>query len=351
VIKNFKKEVSKITLFYGTIFCFLFILFAMPRLGIPLSFSYVLYLIFKPAIAYLMKLGLKREAASSIVFCGILFILIFPFVKFLPTLLNEVQDFTGKISVMEEYVTINFHKATTYIKDKTGYEVDDQILGTIMGYGKEFSKNALRVVPNYIAYIFEWIFVVPLLLFFLLRDMRAFRNIVYKNVPNTIFERFHLLSYQFNKQLGDYIFAKFIEATLLGFILSTGLMIMGVRYSVLFGLFAGLTNIIPYVGPIFGAIPLIAFGLSEYGLTSQFGAMMLLFGIAYALDFAIIFPLLVSKIVDLHPVSVVIGVILGSQFYGMVGMIISIPVIAAMKLILSEIYVSLYPASRSGSDL
>ena len=67
-----------------------------------------------------------------------------------------------------------------------------------------------------------------------------------------------------------------------------------------------------------------------------------MFLIVNAFDLALVFPILVSKIVNLHPIVVVVSVILGSQMMGVVGMVISIPLAAAIKLLLTEIYKYLY---------
>jgi putative permease len=64
--------------------------------------------------------------------------------------------------------------------------------------------------------------------------------------------------------------------------------------------------------------------------------------IANIIDMGLVFPLLVSKIVDLHPIVVVASVILGSQYWGLVGMIVSIPLAAAVKLIFIELYREIY---------
>ena len=67
--------------------------------------------------------------------------------------------------------------------------------------------------------------------------------------------------------------------------------------------------------------------------------------IANAIDIALIFPILVSKIVDLHPMLVILSVILGSQLMGVAGMVVSIPIAASIKLIIEEIYLEFYQTS------
>jgi putative permease len=185
------------------------------------------------------------------------------------------------------------------------------------------------------------------MVFFLLRDSRELRRNFLKITPNTFFERFYFLYYQFLKKLGDYIFAKFIEASIVLIIITSGLLILNIKFAFLLGLIAGITNIIPYVGPFIGAIPAVVFGIAEYGWGASFGGIVILYLVANTIDLSLVFPLLVSKIVDLHPVLVVLSVILGSQFMGIIGMVISIPMAAALKLISIEIHNEIYNCRRA----
>jgi len=136
--------------------------------------------------------------------------------------------------------------------------------------------------------------------------------------------------------------AKFFEASLLGLMISISLGIAGVEFSLILGLIAALTNIIPYVGPILGSLPGIIIVLAKYGPGNLFYIVLFIYFIANIIDLAIIFPILVSKIVDLHPVVVVLSVILGSQYFGLVGMVISIPCAAAVKLITEVLFDEFY---------
>lgn len=147
----------------------------------------------------------------------------------------------------------------------------------------------------------------------------------------------------FNRQLGDYFFAKFVEAVIVGGIITAGLLIMNVSNAVILGFVAGLTNIVPYVGPVLGVIPAIILTIGEYGMTSpEMGAVLVLYTVANAVDVFFVFPFLVSKIVNLHPMIVAISVVVGSHYAGITGMVISIPVVAAIKLIITEIYNEIY---------
>lgn len=337
-----KPEKIRLFIFVLGIVLFCFSLSLFPRVTIPLSVAYVISLIFTPIIPMVMRFGIKRATAVNIVFVSILFLFSYPLIKITPTVTNEAQNVQYYLPKIESFLKSEYKEVTNKIEEKTGYVVGDEILNNSLSYGQKATTEILLQVPKYLGSVIEWIFLVPLFVFFILKDGKNFKNSFLKIVPNSIFERFYYLSHQFNRQLGDYIFAKFVEASIVGVIISTGLFIIDVRFALLLGLVAALTNVIPYLGPILGTIPAIVFGLAEYGWGPTFGAIAILYIVANCIDIALVFPILVSKIVNLHPLMVVVSVILGSTFFGVVGMIISIPLAAAFKLISIEVYNELY---------
>ena len=213
---------------------------------------------------------------------------------------------------------------------------------------KTQAEELMAEVPTWLGMLLEWLFVIPLTLFFLFKDGEVLKRSYFKLVPNSYFEQFYSLVNKFNSQLGDYIFAKFFEALLLGLMVTTGLLILDVRFSVLLGIVAGVTNIIPYLGPVLGALPGILVVLVEAGsFDRSVGLVAILYLVINIIDMGIIFPVLVSRIVNLHPFIVVVSVIMGSQIMGVAGMIISVPLATAFKLLFLECYHELYPGRSS----
>ncbi|MBT3584164.1 MAG: AI-2E family transporter [Halobacteriovoraceae bacterium] len=328
--------------FFSVLFLVMGALIELPRLSIPLTVGYIIFLIVNPAIPTLIKLGFSRSWSIAILFFGIIFFSTYPLVKIVPMIKQQSENLTYYYPKVESYVKKEYQSVRVKIKKISGYEIGDQYIGDGISWVRQTTTNILLNIPKIVGSVLEWFFLVPLFIFFMLKDGHALKRTVLKLVPNSIFERFYYLSHQFNKQLGDYIFAKFVEASIVGIIITTGLLIMDVRFSLLLGLVAGITNIIPYVGPVLGMVPGIILALVEHGWGPQFGGVFLLYMIANAIDIGLVFPILVSKIVDIHPVLVVVSVILGSQYFGIIGMIISIPMVAALKLIVLEIYKEIY---------
>jgi putative permease len=207
-------------------------------------------------------------------------------------------------------------------------------MGKLEAHGTDF----LAQVPNYLSHFFEWMLLVPLFLYFFFIESGRFRNKFLESVPNPIFEKSYVLFSQFNNKFGEYIIAKFIEATILGTVVTLGLLAINYPYSFVLGFFAGITNILPYIGPVLGLIPAILIGFLSHDPQISMLGMFLVFAIANIIDMILVFPLLVSKIVNLHPIVVVVSIIVGSQMGGIVGMIVIIPFIAFFKLLFQEIY-------------
>jgi putative permease len=230
-----------------------------------------------------------------------------------------------------------------FIKINTGHEIDSTYILQFLNEAKASIGGFAVKIPNYLANIMEWVFLVPFFTFFIIRDSVSSKKTLLSFTPNMIFERFYYVTHVFNRQLGNYFFAKFVEAIIVGGIITIGLVLMEIKYAVILGFIAGLTNIVPYVGPFLGLIPAIVLAMVEYGITSStMGAVLVLYAVANIVDVFFVFPFLVSKIVNLHPMIVAISVIVGSHYMGITGMVISIPVVAAIKLIITEIYNEIY---------
>lgn len=345
MILNNRKNINLIQLvfFFSIVALFCSLVLALPRISIPLSLAYILSLALTPIVSSLMALRMSKTAATVFIFIGLGFLIGWPLVKIIPILTNEAQNLQNLIPRIEQYVILQFEYFREFIKMKTGHEVGDTYVYQGLQELQNWSATAVTRLPNILANLMEWIFLVPFFTFFIIRDSDSFKKMLLSFTPNMIFERFYYVIHVFNRQLGDYFFAKFVEAVIVGGIITTGLLIMNIKYAVILGFVAGLTNIVPYVGPFLGVTPAIVLGMLEYGMTSPtMGAIVALYAVANAVDVFFVFPFLVSKIVNLHPMIVAVSVIVGSHYMGITGMVISIPVVAAIKLIITEVYNEIY---------
>jgi len=345
MIINNRKNIKNIQIIFFASIVVLFSSFvlALPRISIPLFLAYIMSLALGPFVNLLMSWKVGRSASIVLIFLLLALLIGLPLIKIIPMLTEESQSFQYTIPKLEGYAIERFEELKLFVFQRTGHEISDVYALQLLNEVKTIGSDIVVKLPNYLANLVEWIFLVPFFAFFIMRDSELFKKMFLSFTPNSIFERFYFVTHMFNRQLGNYFFAKFVEAFIVGGIITIGLLIMGIEYATILGIIAGLTNIVPYVGPFLGAIPAILIAIVEYGFQSQqVGGIALLYLIANVVDIFFVFPFLVSKIVNLHPMIVAISVIVGSHYMGITGMVISIPMVAALKLIITEIYNEIY---------
>lgn len=316
------------------------IIFALlfPRLTLPFGFAYIIFLMIKP-LTLKLTIGSKKQRLGYflLLLVGIMF-LFFPLFATLYNIDTDFSQFSSQLPEVQKMLQDKFFAFKVMVFEKYHIRLNIDPVKFIIGKIETHGTDFIGAFPGYISSLFEWILLVPMFLYFFFMESRKFSRKLLEAVPNPIFEKSYVLFSQFNTKFGEYIIAKFIEATIMGSIVTLGLLIIGFPYPFILGFFAGVMNILPYIGPIIGIIPALCIALMTKDPQVGMVGMILVFTIANLIDMILVFPLLVSKIVNLHPILVVVSIIVGSQLGGIIGMIVIIPFIAFFKLLFKEIY-------------
>jgi putative permease len=316
------------------------VIFALlfPRLTLPFGFAYIIYLMSKP-LTLRLTTGSKKQRLGYffLILSGTAFLLL-PVLATLNNSESGFSTFSSQLPEIQRILNEKFFTLKTFVYDRYKITLNIDPVSFIMSKLETHGADLLSRFPDYISMLFEWILLVPIFLYFFFMESHRFSHSLLESIPNPIFEKSYVLFSQFNTKFGEYIIAKFIEATLLGSLVTVGLLVIGFPYPFILGFIAGITNILPYIGPIIGVVPAVFVALLSKDPSVSMIAMLLIFAIANLVDMILVFPLLVSKIVNLHPIVVVISIMIGSQIAGIVGMIVIIPFIAFFKLLFKEIY-------------
>jgi putative permease len=177
---------------------------------------------------------------------------------------------------------------------------------------------------------------IPFLMFFFLKDGREMKKQFVSMVPNRYFEFTLDLLYKMDSQLGNYLRGQFVDAAVFGAMSIVALWILGVNYFVFLGVFAGLANLIPYVGPIAGAIPAVIVAVLGTGDLGSALPVIIAYVILKLLDDFVVAPYVVASSVEMHPVIVLIAIMVGGELFGVLGMLLAVPVTGFFKVVLQE---------------
>ncbi|MEE3362896.1 MAG: AI-2E family transporter, partial [Anaerovoracaceae bacterium] len=137
--------------------------------------------------------------------------------------------------------------------------------------------------------------------------------------------------------LSTFLRGVLLDALIIAILSSIGLSIMGLKFAVFIGIFAGICNVIPYFGPILGMIPAFIVGLLTVDVWHGLLAVLILF-IIQQIDGNYIYPKVVGTNTGLHPLLVLLAVYIAGKFFGLAGMVLAVPVTAIIKLFVLKWY-------------
>jgi putative permease len=177
---------------------------------------------------------------------------------------------------------------------------------------------------------------VPFMALFLLRDGPRIKRGVIRFVPNRYFEFSLEALHKIDVQLGKYLRGLVVEIAIVTVLATTALWALDVPAFVLVGVLAGITTVIPYAGSLLGGSVGVLIKLASTGSATAAALVLLALLAIQIADEALIQPLVFAQAVDLHPLEVLIAVWVAAQFFGVVGMVLAIPVTSAGKVVVSE---------------
>ncbi|WP_242492579.1 AI-2E family transporter [Methanolobus psychrotolerans] len=235
------------------------------------------------------------------------------------------------------------------------YETGSSTIFSNYGYlfsspdgGQMFSGEDLKSIGDYIFsflssivsklsyFVFTGLLVIPLMfrLYFSKKDVMA-RELI-DIFPVKYQECVDLSISDIGKRLRDFFSAKILESIIVGLICCIGFYLAGIKGWFFLGVLAGLLNIVPYIGPIIGAIPAVTVGFIASPATALFAVITVI--IAQLVDNLYLIPFMISGKVDVNPLLSILLTLIFADMLGALGMILAIPIYIIYKVVLTEFY-------------
>ncbi len=302
----------------------------------PFFIGYVLAWLLNPLVTRLEKKKIGRVLGSIIVFLLFL-VLIFLIIKvMIPMLYEQINDFIGIIPGLfdsfSDYLQRIFEKLDGTGIDFSGIEekVNDMLEQLGANVTKQLPSSIIDGVGSIVSSI--WQVLLGLIIgFYLLIDFDKMGKI-FDILPRKYQKSVKKVALEIDATCKNFVQGSLFISFIIFVITSSFFAIIGLPSPMLFGLICGITNLIPYIGPwIGGAIAaIVGFTVSPLvGILSIIVAFA-----AQQIDGLILQPLIMSKTMKLHPVTIMIGLLVFEYFFGVIGMIVATPVIACMKVLI-----------------
>lgn len=196
--------------------------------------------------------------------------------------------------------------------------------------GSYASNELLPRLAGGLVYL-PWLVLVPILAFFLLKEVRPLRKAALRFFPRgPLRARGDDFLVELNDTLAAYVRAQVTACLLIGVLCTTAFLVIGVPYAVVLGIAAGLLEFIPLAGPL--AVGILAAGFAAFHSGGQVVAVVLFLLLLRALQDYVIYPRIVGTGVHLDPLGVILAILCGAELGGLAGIFLAIPVVAVITL-------------------
>lgn len=311
-------------------------IFTVLSIIFPLFIGLVVAWLFEPMILKLETKNLSRILSTTIVYVsfilivGLLLVLVVPeFVSQLKELIGQAPLFLNKANDFITTMFSNFGETEIDIEAIKG-----NLTTTIESVVNNLTTNSLNTVLNAVtSFLSEGFNVIIGLLigFYLSLGFNKAGSTISSFIPFKHKNELKSLLKELNEMARDYVSGTLFTSLIVAFLTFVGFVISGVGSPLLFAIFCGVTNIIPYFGPYIGGIPVVIVGFSVSPICGIICLITVL--LVQFVEGNIIHPLIVGKAVDLHPVTIVIWLLVFEYFWGILGMIVAAPIIASLKIV------------------
>ncbi|MBN1948312.1 MAG: AI-2E family transporter [Candidatus Cloacimonetes bacterium] len=318
-------------LFYRHIFAYLVV-------------SFICAYLISPVINYAERYNIPRPVSILVVYVILAFLLVFIFNIIIPQLIQQGVDFARTIQrFLDNQESLSIHslgwdKLSNFILSIESrfpkLAVDEQIKSFL---SQDKINDLIAKIPNIfqsLVNLLAFLIVIPVVVFFILKDERNFTRSIFSSISNRYFEFSLYLWQEIEASFGRFFRALLLETLLVAVMSIIGLLILNIPNAIILGLIVGLANPIKYFGPFIGAVPTILVILLGPTPNVYVFYVAIMFFIVQQIDSLILFPWMVGKSMNMHPLIVLLTVIAGGYAYGILGMLFGVPIVFLIKTII-----------------
>ncbi|MBC3767354.1 AI-2E family transporter [Neptunicella marina] len=281
------------------------------------------------------RIGFSRPVATSFIVTLFVGICILMLLVLVPVMVNQGTDLLKELPQIwaqtQQWVMMLPERYPGLIDGNQLQQMWQSANDKIVTVGQDLITASFTNLVN-IAAILIYLILVPLMIFFMLKDKHELLSNVSRILPK---ERrlIKQVGAEMNVQIVNYIRGKVIEIIIIGTATTVAFVVMDLRYAVLLGVLVGFSVLIPYIGAAVVTIPVAVVALFQWGLTPDFWYLMIVYSILQALDGNLLVPLLFSEAVSLHPVYIIIAVLFFGGLWGFWGVFFAIPLATLVKAV------------------
>jgi putative permease len=303
----------------------------------PVIAALVIAFLLEGLVRPLVRMGMPRLVAVSLVCLLFVVLLVFLVLGLAPLLIRQVTDFLGRLpDMVASAQAVLVHLPDRYphlLSEAYLTELLDSFRIQIASYGHQLVAYGLSSMRSVITFTI-YLVLLPIMVFFFLKDKALLIDWFRRFLP----EDHRLASKvwaEIQRQVSDYVRGKILEILIVWVATYITFLVCGLNYAMLLSLLVGLSVIIPYVGATVVTIPVAVVAYMQWGFESQFMVALGAYLVIQILDGNVLVPLLLSEVVNIHPIAVIASILVFGGLWGFWGVFFAIPLATVVQAVLN----------------
>lgn len=302
----------------------------------PLFIGFIVAWLFAPLVDKMTKKGMSRILASIIIYVVFILFLVVFFRIFIPIIYNELNELIstlpGIMTDITDFINNIFAKIDVEGVDIEG--IKDSILNGITAYSNSISSSIPTTIVSIMSSLFSGlgsIFFGLIIGLYMLFDFDNVTNLLLKLIPKRHQMEIANLLEDIGREVRKSVNGTLLVACMVFVCDTIGFSIIGLKSALLFGLFCGITDLIPYIGPYIGTAVAAVVAFTQSTLVGI--GVLIIAIIVQLIESYILQPVVMSRATKLHPVTIICGLLIFGHFFGIIGMILAVPIMSIFKVI------------------
>lgn len=327
----------------------------------PFVFALIVAYLFNPLVSKITrKFNTSRTVVTSIILLLLTAIVVISILVLAPIIANQLSqviealahnfkeipnNIYSKISVLLERFGIAKDKFDFMLKESS-FNNSNSLLSGLMNISQNLWNATLESSGTIIS-IVSFIFITPVLVFYLLRDFEIMKDKIKRYLPKAYAKTILRITRQIDITIAGYLRGQLNVCLIMAIIYSSFLTIAQLNFGLLVGVITGLLTFIPYVGVSIGVVIGVTLALFQWGLDwSHLGMVAIAFGAGQIIESNFLTPRLIGAKIGLHPVWIIFGLFFFGALFGFVGVLLAIPMTATIGVIVKHFAVK-YATKRA----
>lgn len=312
-------------------------------ISFPFIFSGILYYLMNPVVDYLEQKNISRLWSIISLFIFVIGLVMWGIVVIIPKIQEQSMSF---INHLTQYVEIIGQKVKEILNDpffnqfsNSLEEMISKLFDSLEDVIRNISTVTMKGVGNIVGVVTTFvvgIITMPFILFYLLKDGKKLPSYLMSFLPIKMRKPTANVLGEINSQVASYIRGQLTVAFAVAVMFIIGFSLIGLDYAITLGIMAGFLNLIPYLGSFLAMIPAVFLGI--VGGPILLVKVLIVFIVEQTIEGRVISPLVLGSQLAIHPITILFILLSSGSMFGIIGVILGIPLYAAVKVIITHLF-------------